>query len=76
MTLPRPSKPAGFNGATADQPWRAEVRRRDAEDCAVASMGPRLISRGEASLARGYTTLEKSFNGATADQPWRAHHRY
>ena len=35
-----------FNGATADQPWRA--RQTDAAFAQpVASMGPRLISRGE-----------------------------
>ena len=64
----------GFNGATADQPWRVyEMSKRPSP--VAASMGPRLISRGEPTPTTGYSGPWLSFNGATADQPWRAERR-
>ena len=62
---------ACFNGATADQPWRGRLWHVGRMADSPASMGPRLISRGEQKL-HGIGGGLGGFNGATADQPWRA----
>ena len=63
---------AGFNGATAFQPWKRGGRD---SQCLLhlvrASMGPRPFSRGNDSLGIVVLLVADRFNGATAFQPWK-----
>ena len=59
---------AGFNGAATNQPRKSPHLVVDF-DRLLASMGPRLISRGNMRRPRGCGPRRTSFNGAAADQP-------
>ena len=61
----------GFNGAAACEPRRRPCIN-PAKNVQVASMGPRLVSRGDIYRLRHSTTL-RSFNGAAACEPRRPH---
>ena len=59
-----------FNGAAAYKPRRALILVKF--QCGVdASMGPRLINRGETSFACARSAAIESFNGAAAYKPRR-----
>ncbi len=60
-----------FNGATARKPWKTRSGRPNYVAGVVASMGPRLGSRGRHVHARGGRDARKRFNGATARKPWK-----
>ena len=61
----------GFNGATAQRPWRTTVGRSRVQLSVPASMGPRHKDRGERQVRRQGCCARKCFNGATAQRPWR-----
>ncbi len=66
---------AGFNGATANSPWRTRDVREVRSGERPASMGPRRIRRGEPELEqRWHDVGGDGFNGATANSPWRTQH--
>ncbi len=58
-----------FNGATAAQPWWHTLISCTANEV-LASMGPRLRSRGGVGSLSCSRQLSIGFNGATAAQPW------
>ena len=60
-----------FNGATAVEPWKSLPSVRAAARRRVASMGPRLLSRGNNPLAGISLARGGRFNGATAVEPWK-----
>jgi len=74
-TIYNDGKPPGFNGATTFQPWKWSWASCLGSAGPMASMGPRLFSRGN-DLGHRVEELEKlSFNGATTFQPWKWYRR-
>ena len=69
-----PSEPdhaLGFNGAAALTPRKAQHASAHRMHRA-ASMGPRLLSRGETGAGMQQGNAMRGFNGAAASQPRRA----
>ncbi len=73
-TCPGPTRTTrrpGFNGATANSPWRTRNCPGRARMGWRASMGPRRIRRGEPHNSTLSASQRMGFNGATANSPWR-----
>ena len=63
---------ACFNSATAAEPWRWGLVGVVRASSTVASIRPRLRSRGDAIMPRSRRCHTGSFNSATAAEPWRS----
>ncbi len=62
---------SSFNGATTVESWKTLAGILRILSDRVASMGPRLLSRGRHSERRGRERQRTGFNGATTVESWK-----
>ncbi len=73
---PRLYDSRGFNGASAFQPRKASPWNHIGDGFKLASMGPRLFSRGKHDHRPNTALSEPSFNGASAFQPRKGDYQH
>ena len=69
---PSQQKRRSFNGATTGESWKGRFRAPNLGCARIASMGPRLGSRGKGRPPRWTTVAHRRFNGATTGESWKA----
>ena len=69
--LPIGARRCSFNSATALQPWKPRTAQKCSVPYHVASIRPRLFSRGNPVPTKLSSSVVIRFNSATALQPWK-----